>query len=178
MHESGTERQAQKPLDRAPAERLNDIFLIVGRLNYAWSNTETLLIHLIAGLAKVDKETATIIFLTLNTPRARFDLVERLAKAGRIPTPDRDEILRLTRQLAQSLRVRNHYNHCIYSVDAQEKSAKTILMRIQDRKDSIKIGKIYDFDLKEISRIRSEINNIEEINKELWSYIISRKYPL
>src|SRR6185312_15409867 len=30
------------------------ILLLIGRLNYTWTNTESLLIHLMAGLAKVD----------------------------------------------------------------------------------------------------------------------------
>jgi hypothetical protein len=55
----------------------DDFLLKMGRLNYAWTNTESLLIHFIAGLAGCDKETAVIIFLTLNTSRARLDLVER-----------------------------------------------------------------------------------------------------
>src|SRR5690606_145654 len=65
--------------------RFQQVLLLIGKLNYTWTNTESLLIHLIAGLAKVDKETAVIIFLTLNTTRARIDLVERLAKRSRTP---------------------------------------------------------------------------------------------
>ena len=59
----------------------DDFLLLIGRLNYTWTNTESLLIHLIAGLSALDKEIATVIFLTLNTTRARIDLVERLSKA-------------------------------------------------------------------------------------------------
>jgi hypothetical protein len=49
-------------------------------MNYMWTNTESLLIHVIAGLCGTDKDKAVIIFLTLNTTRARIDLVDRLAK--------------------------------------------------------------------------------------------------
>jgi hypothetical protein len=55
-------------------ENFDDLLLLVGRLTYSWAKTESLLIHLIAGLARVDKETAVVIFLTLNTTRARVDL--------------------------------------------------------------------------------------------------------
>ena len=54
-------------------KRFHEILLLIGQLNYTWTNTESLLIYLIAGLANVDKETAVIIFLTLNTTRARID---------------------------------------------------------------------------------------------------------
>ncbi|GLS31052.1 hypothetical protein SAMN04488498_1342 [Mesorhizobium albiziae] len=71
--------------------RLQDVLLVVGQLNYTWTNTESLLIYLIAGLAKVDKETAIIIFLTLNTTRARIELVERLAKMKKTDLSTRKE---------------------------------------------------------------------------------------
>ena len=56
----------------------------IGYVNYAWTNTESLLIHVLAGLLdarpQTAKSTATIIHLTLNTTRARIDLIERLCK--------------------------------------------------------------------------------------------------
>ena len=64
--------------------------LLIGKLNYTWTNTESLLIHLIAGLCKIDKNTALIIFLTLNTTRARIDLVNRLAKRDGVSAKERD----------------------------------------------------------------------------------------
>ena len=92
--------------------------LLVGKLNYAWTNTESLLIHLIAGLAEVDKETATVIFLTLNTTRARIDLVERLSKLDKVSATERAPILALTGRIQRQSALRNRYNHCIYAFDA------------------------------------------------------------
>ena len=80
----------------AAVARLPDVLLLVGQLNYSWTNTESLLIHLIAGLARVDKETAIVIFLTLNTSKARIDLVERLAKLQRTPLDLRVAVLSAT----------------------------------------------------------------------------------
>jgi hypothetical protein len=79
--------------------KFQDILLLLGQLNYTWTNTESLLIHMIAGLALSDKETAIVIFLTLNTPRARIDLVERLAKMQKTPSGCRGEILNGNRPL-------------------------------------------------------------------------------
>lgn len=59
---------------------MSDVLLLVGRLNYVWTNTESLMIYLIVHLLKVEKEAAIVVFLTLNTTRARMDLIERLAK--------------------------------------------------------------------------------------------------
>ena len=73
----------------------------MGELNYTWTNTESLLIYLIAGLARTDKETAIVVFLTLNTTRARIDLVERLAKLPKTAPECRDEVLAVTSQMNQ-----------------------------------------------------------------------------
>lgn len=98
-----------------------DVLLLVGRLNYVWTNTESLLIYVIAHLLGVEKDAAIVVFLTLNTTRARIDLTERLAKLPRIPTETRDEVLAITERLKQQSKMRNKYNHCIYSVDEQGK---------------------------------------------------------
>ena len=93
--------------------RFQEVLLLVGQLNYTWTNTESLLIYLIAGLAKVDKETAIVIFLTLNTTRARVELVERLAKMAGTPPDCRRQVLEIANQLTRQGKLRNKYSHCI-----------------------------------------------------------------
>ncbi len=109
--------RTSRPQDQANGTRkgvsMQDILLLIGQLNYTWTNTESLLIYLIAGLARVDKETAIVIFLTLNTTRARIDLVERLAKMSKTPQPLREEILALTSSLGREAALRNKFNHCM-----------------------------------------------------------------
>jgi hypothetical protein len=160
-------RHAQVPL-------LQDILLLIGQLNYTWTNTESLLIYLIAGLARVDKETAAIIFLTLNTPRARIDLDERLAKMSKTPPECRHEIIVVTRQLTQQAGLRNKFNHCIYSFDPESGRGMTQLMRIFESKDEIKYGKVESLDDTEIARIRASISIIAGINEAIWAIV--RKY--
>jgi hypothetical protein len=113
--------------------------LLIGKLNSAWTNTESLLIHVIAGLFGMNKETATIVFLTLNTTRARLDLVERLAKLDKTKA-ERSAILALTGRIQKQSGLRNRYNHCIYAFDAVGRNPRSILMRISDRKDKLLIG--------------------------------------
>ncbi len=159
-------------------KEFQNILLLVGQMNYSWTNTETLLIHFIAGLAGVDKETATVIFLTLNTTRARLDLVDRLAKMGRIKPSAKEEILALTHEMVKVLRHKNRYNHCLYSFDDEGKHAKTILMRIADTKSDIKIGKTQDLDASEMEKIRDSIKTIENINHQAWSLILKYEFPV
>jgi hypothetical protein len=166
--------EVQEPV-HLPA--LQDILLMVGQLNYAWTNTESMLIHLIAGLARVDKETAIVIFLTLNTTRARLDLVERLAKMARTPEPCRDDVLSVSSALARESRLRNKYNHCIYSFDPDGGSAKTILMRIFDDKKNIKYGKTEMIDAREMARLQASRRAIAVINQRIWKIIGDYGFP-
>lgn len=154
-----------------------DILLLIGQLNYTWTNTESLLIHLIAGLAGVDKETAIIIFLTLNTTRARIDLVERLAKRNATPADCRAEVLALTERMNQEARLRNKYSHCIYSFDADGTAGQTQLMRIFDNKDEIRYGKREDLDDDEFARVQASIANIAEINRGIWQLVRAHGFP-
>ncbi|UUP18176.1 hypothetical protein [Nitratireductor thuwali] len=158
--------------------KLQEILLLVGQLNYTWTNTESLLIYLIAGLAGTDKETAIVIFLTLNTPRARIDLVERLAKMRRTPTDCRTEILEVTRQLSKEASLRNKFNHCIYSFDPESGRGITQLMRIVESKDEIRYGKVESLDEMEMERITKSISSLVEMNKAIWAISEKYKFPV
>ncbi|HEY4191530.1 MAG TPA: hypothetical protein VGM46_02690 [Mesorhizobium sp.] len=158
-------------------QSFQQILLLIGRLNYTWTNTESLLIHLIAGLARVDKETAIVIFLTLNTTRARIDLVERLAKLPRVPEKCKRDILELLERLSQQSKLRNKYNHCIYSFDDKGDISHTQLMRIFDGKDSIKYGKVEALDAAEAARISDCIEDIADVNKKIWAVVHEHGFP-
>lgn len=157
--------------------KFQDVLLLVGQLNYTWTNTESLLIHMIAGLARVDKETAVVIFLTLNTPRARIDLVERLAKMQSTPPDCRAAVLDATRRLSEEAKLRNKFNHCIYSFDPDSGKGMTQLLRIVDTKDDIRYGKIEALDDDEVARIRASIAELVGINRLFWQITEKFGFP-
>jgi hypothetical protein len=150
--------------------------LLVGKLNYAWTNTESLLIHAIAGLSKVDLETATVIFMTLNTTRARIDLVQRLSKLDRIDSKEREQIISLTTRMQKVGHMRNRYNHYIYAFDTNSTVTHTILMRIADRKDAIKMGQVEQVDLGSRQGIDAAIDALGEVNREIWQFLRTYDY--
>ncbi|MBM9593851.1 hypothetical protein [Roseitranquillus sediminis] len=156
----------------------DEFLLKLGRLNYAWTNTESLLIHFIAGLAKCDKETATIVFLTLNTSRARLDLVERLAKLPRVGDAERDAVLTLTRDMTRLAGLRNRYNHCIYAFDPENGSTRTIMMRIADRKKDIRVGESHLLDAAALSEIEETLAGLAELNTRFWAVARRHGYPI
>ena len=160
--------------DRIDFDRL---LQLIGRLNYTWTNTESLLIHLIAGLSGTDKETAVIVFLTLNSSRARMDLVERLAKLDRVPDEERAALLGVTARMTRLAGLRNRYNHCIYSFDPDSGNPRTILMRIADRKDRIKVGQMSDVDDAALDEIAATIRQLGEINTDVWKLVARFGYP-
>ncbi|MBZ9656850.1 hypothetical protein [Phyllobacterium lublinensis] len=151
--------------------RINDVLMLVGKLNYTWTNTESLFIYLIAHLLKTNKEAATVIFLTLNTTRARIDLLERLAKIRSTPPDTKAAVLAITGRMTREQRLRNKYNHCIYSFDETGHNASTQLMRIVDMNDNLKYGKVEALDDAEMLRIQSTIDAIADVNKSIWSFI-------
>jgi hypothetical protein len=164
-------------MQKSPPPDFDRTLLLVGRLNYSWTNTESLLIHLIAGLAGTTKDTALIIFLTLNTTRARIDLIERLAKANTSDGEERARILQLTRQLISLSGLRNRFNHCIYSFDADGGAPRTIQMRIADRRDTIKMGQIEVLDEEALADINSAIGRLQDLNRTIWKLIADYGYP-
>jgi hypothetical protein len=151
--------------------------LLVGRLNYAWTNTESLFVHIIAGLAEVDLETATVVFMTLNTSRARIDLVQRLAKLDRVQGEERAKIIALTTRMQKTSHIRNRYNHCIYAFDSNSAATHTILMRIADRKNAIKMGQVEQLDQDTTDGIHNAIDELGEINREIWEFLNKHRYP-
>jgi len=178
MTESTLKTAASQMRPQTGPAALNGILLLVGQMNYAWTNTESLLIHLIAGLADVDKEVATVIFLTLNTTRARLDLVERLSKLERADEACRRDVLAVTRKFSRVSKIRNKYNHCIYSFDPASEGTSTIQMRIFDDKTSIRFGKNEKIGQNELQKVRTTIDDIETMNLEIWGVIQRHGFPL
>lgn len=165
-------------MKQPPADpSFDDALLLIGRLNYTWTNTESLLVHVIAGLARTDKDTAVVLFLTLNTMRARVDLVERLAKLDRTPPAESGRILVATRKLVQLSATRNRYNHSIYAFDPETGHVRTILMRIADRKDEIRMGQTTALDSAALAEIRSAITDLGALNREFWAIVRDFGYP-
>ncbi|AKS46941.1 hypothetical protein SAMN05444287_2065 [Octadecabacter temperatus] len=151
--------------------------LLIGKLNYSWTNTESLLIHLIAGLSDMDKEIATVVFLTLNTTRARIDMVERLSKLDRVDKVERERVLELTGRIQRQSALRNRYNHCIYAFDNEGENPRSILMRIADRKDKLMMGQVNDLDAAAAEAVKAAIAELRSINRDIWKTVSDFNYP-
>ena len=161
-----------------PSSSFERHLALIGRLNYAWTNTESVLVHLIAGLAGTDKETATVVFLTLNTSRARITLVERLAKMERTDPALRDAALAATRRMNGVSKLRNRYNHCIYAFDdegggrAHDPDARAGQRQAHPHGRGVEPGRG-----RARRRAEPRWREIDAINRDLWSLIVKHDLP-
>lgn len=151
--------------------RNEELLLLIGKLNYAWTNTESLLIYLMAFLMRSGKDVAIVTFLTLNTSRARLEFIERLLRLESTDREIRARLMPLVARMKTGARVRNKYNHCIYSFDEHGEIEATQLLRIADYGDTLKYGKIEALDDAEIDRINEVISEIVAINKSIFDFI-------
>jgi len=151
------------------------LMLLVGTLNYTWTNTESLLIYLMSHLMRTSKETAIVTFLTLNTTRARLELIDRLAKLSTTPAPTRDAVLDITRRMKGASRLRNKFNHCIYLFDEHGDLESTQLLRIAEFGEDVKYGKVENLDDEEIARIKATISEVGAINRSIWQFLNTRQ---
>ena len=73
-------------------------------------------------------------------------------------------------------RLRNRYNHCIYSFDNQGGSTKTILMRISDRKTEIKMGQVGQLDEAAIRDLEQTIRDLSTLNRAFWDFFLKHGF--
>ena len=151
--------------------RNEELLLLIGKLNYAWTNTESLLIYLMSFIMGTTKDVAIVTFLTLNTSRARLDLIDRLLRLESTDEAIRERLSPLVARMKTAARVRNNYNHCIYSFDEHGEIESTQLLRIADYGNTLKYGKIQAIDEAEMGRIESSIQEIVDINRNIFSFI-------
>lgn len=151
--------------------RNDELFLLVGKLNYAWTNTESLLIYLLSYIMGTRKEVAIVTFLTLNTSRARLDLIERLLRLQSTSAETRETLLPILGRMRGAARIRNNYNHSIYSFDENGEIDSTQLMRIADHGNTLRYGKIQTIDAEEIKKIEGAISEIVDINRLILDFV-------
>lgn len=163
-----------------PLPAFDDFLLRIGRINYAWTNTESLLIHLIAGLVPCDKDTATILHLTLNTSRARLDLVDRLAKREACPLAQaaRARILAVSERMKRLSGLRNRLNHALYAFDGAGGPVRAIEMRIADRKRGLRLGSETALDQARLAELDAGLAEIQGANREIWAILVAFDLPL
>jgi hypothetical protein len=161
-------------IDRASpvtADRRTTILALIGNLVYAWSNNETMLIYLIQYLMRTDETSAATVYATLNTSRARMDLVQRLARINLADEALLARVASTLKRLSLCAQIRNEFNHCMYEVDAAGSITHTRSMRMVEKNGRPSLGERMALDDAKIAKVTRTTRQLQAINRDLWSLL-------
>jgi hypothetical protein len=160
--------EASAPLT---ADQRTAVLAHVGNLVFTWSNNESMFLYLLQILMRSDFDTAAITFVSLNTTRARLDLVRRLAKSK---IPDREmvrKVERLIERFNDCTRVRNEFNHCIYQLNERGEITHTGVLRIVESKDAVQYASVRKLDGDRLREINLTVRRLTKLNRDLWAIL-------
>lgn len=153
------------------ADRRTTILALIGNLVFSWSNNESMFIYIIMVLLDTDETTAAIIFSTLNTTRARLDLIQRLAKLRVADKQLAKELDKLIDRFNATTRMRNEFNHAMYEVNEHGDITHTHAMRIVETKGKLKFGETKKVDKARIEAISKALRELRDLNRDLWGFL-------
>lgn len=153
------------------ADRRTSVLALIGNLVFSWSNNESLFIYLLMILLRTDQTSAAIVFATLNTTRARLDLIQRLAKTqvtDRAITRTLDDIVN---RFNEYTRIRNEFNHCMYKVSGRGDITHTHSIRIIETRKRLQLGEVKPMDGARIKEMVETIQGLKQLNRDIWSFL-------
>lgn len=153
------------------ADRRTAILALIGNLVFAWSNNESMFIYVLMLLMRTDEPSAAITFSTLNTTRARLDLVQRLA---RVKVRDREVAAgldRLVERFERCTRLRNEFNHCMYTLDERGEIVQTRSTRLQETRRSLRFGSARPMDDERIQEMQEVAAELRGLNRDIWAFL-------
>ena len=152
------------------ADRQN-LMTLIGQLVFSWSNNESLLIYVLMLLLKTDERSAAVVFSTLNTTRARLDLVRRLSLLHLHDPAARAEIDRTIELFNDANRIRNEFMHAMYFVNEQGQITHTQMLRFIERKGRVSFGDRQPIDAKRIQTLVDVDDKLRQLNRQLWDLL-------
>jgi hypothetical protein len=153
------------------ADRRTMILALIGNLAFAWSNNESMFLYVIMLLMETDQTSATIVFGTLNTTRARLDLIQRLAKAKIRDKAIAKELDTLIKRFNDCTRVRNEFNHCTYTINERGEITDTYSLRLQEIKGRLQFGTLRKMDNRRMKEMLDTCTKLKQLNRELWNFM-------
>lgn len=149
----------------------SNLMALIGQLVFSSSNNESLLIYVLMVLLQTDEASAATVFSTLNTTRARLDLVSRLA---RIKVGDRETCLaveQLVRDFNETNQVRNEFLHAMYTVDAKGAITHTQTMRLISKGGRLSFGQQHAIDQARLDGLVRTCADLRALNKKIWDLL-------
>jgi hypothetical protein len=144
---------------------------MIGALSLAWSNTESVLIYVLMVLLRTDDVSAALVYGTLNTARARVDLVSRLMQLRVQDAGLRAELEGLLADLEACGRLRNDLQHASYEFDAAGRPVRTRSMRVERTRKALRFGRVREIDAERLARIAEVTGRLGRVNRGLWDLL-------
>jgi hypothetical protein len=145
--------------------------MLIGNLGLNWSNNESMFIYVLMLLLEIQEVEAAIIFSTLNTTRARLDVVRRLATVKIRDEAVAATLKRLIKRFDTGTRLRNEFNHCMYKLNAQGEITHTHLMRPHEDKGVLTLGALREMNDERIREIIEANRQLKRLNRDLWTFL-------
>ena len=156
---------------------------LIGHFVFSWSNNESVFIYILMILLETDEPSAAIVFATLNTTRARLDLIQRLASV-KIADPEvQDALDSLIKRFNLLTKMRNEFNHCTYELNARGEITRMHAMRIREGRGWVEFGSSREVDRERINEMQDAVGRLTELNRDLWNFLprlrdsIARRQP-
>lgn len=141
---------------------------LIGDLNLAWSNNESLFIYVLMLLLGTDERAAAIVFATLNTTRARLDLVQRLAKIAVADRGVRNELTDIVERFSAATRLRNDFSHATFVIDEHGEITHTQHMKVEESRGNLRFGVRRPVDDARLDEIIHAIRELDTLNRRIW----------
>lgn len=160
----------EKAARDSAADRQN-LMTLVGQLVFGWSNNESLLIYVLMLLLKTDERSAAVVFSTLNTTRARLDLVRRLSLLHLHDTAVRTEVDQTIERFDDANRIREEFMHAMYFVIDQGEITHTEMLRFIEKKGQVSFGDRQPIDAQRIQTLVEVHGLLRQLNRQLWDLL-------
>lgn len=156
----------------ASADRRSMILALIGNVVFSWSNNESMFIYVLMILLETDEVSAAVVFATLNTTRARLDLVQRLAKIKVRDPQIAHDLEDLVERFNAATRTRNEFNHSMYTLNEKGEITHTNSMRIHEtRKGGLQLGLSRPMDDERVRDMVRAIEDMKTLNREMWAFL-------
>lgn len=153
------------------ADHRTSILALIGNLVFSWSNNESLFIYLLMLLLKTDQTSAAIVFATLNTTRARLDLIQRLARVH-VHDHELDKTLNdIIERFNDCTRIRNEFNHCMYMVDSRGEITHTHSIKIVETRKRLQFGEVRPMDEQRLKEMMAATHELKRLNRDIWQFL-------
>jgi len=148
-----------------------DLMVLIGQLVFGSSNNESLLIYILMLLLQTDEPSAAIVFSTLNTTRARLDLISRLAGIRIADREMREELDQVVKLFGDAGQVRNEFLHATYTVDTTGAVTHTQTMRLVTKGGRIRFGEQNPIDQKRLDGMVEACRALRTLNRRVWELL-------